>query len=110
METKTPKYAGLYAPAVQAYLRTYDNGLSDGLGSELSAPYFGLPGWQKLDWSLAQINLNHSFTGSVIYDLCPSAMEGNLATAGMYCNKRAAFSAASSSDSYRASLFRIRLL
>jgi hypothetical protein len=67
-ETKTPKH-GLYALIAYTYSRTYDNGLSDGLGSELSAPYFGLPGWQKLDWSLAQINLNHSFTGSVIYDL-----------------------------------------
>jgi hypothetical protein len=67
-ETKTPKY-GLYALLAYTYSRTYDNGLSDGLGSELSAPYFGLPNWQNLDWSLAQINLNHSFTGSVIYDL-----------------------------------------
>jgi hypothetical protein len=67
-ETKTPKH-GLYALLAYTYSRTYDNGLSDGLGSELSAPYFGLPNWQKLDWSLAQINLNHSFTGSVIYDL-----------------------------------------
>jgi hypothetical protein len=67
-ETKTPKH-GLYALIAYTYSRTYDNGLSDGLGSELSAPYFGLPNWQKLDWSLAQINLNHSFTGSVIYDL-----------------------------------------
>ncbi len=48
---------------------TYDNGLSDGLGSELSAPYFPLPNWQNLDWALSQINLDQSFTGSVIYDL-----------------------------------------
>jgi len=47
----------------------YDNGLSDGLGSELSAPYFPLPNWQNLDWALSQINLDQSFTGSVIYDL-----------------------------------------
>ena len=67
-ETKTPKY-GLYALLAYTYSRTYDNGLSDGLGSELSAPYFPLPNWQNLDWSLSQINLNHSFTGSVIYDL-----------------------------------------
>ncbi|MGA2672781.1 MAG: carboxypeptidase-like regulatory domain-containing protein [Terracidiphilus sp.] len=67
-ETKTPKY-GLYALAAYTYSRTYDNGLSDGLGSELSAPYFPLPNWQNLDWSLSQINLNQSFTGSVIYDL-----------------------------------------
>jgi len=35
----------------------------------LSAPYFPLPNWQNLDWSLSQINLDNSFTGSVIYDL-----------------------------------------
>jgi hypothetical protein len=67
-ETKTPKY-GLYALFAYTYSRTYDNGLSDGLGSEVSAPYFPLPNWQTLDWSLSQINLNNSFTGSVIYDL-----------------------------------------
>jgi hypothetical protein len=67
-ETKTPKY-GLYALFAYTYSRTYDNGLSDGLGSELSAPYFPLPNWQNLDWSLSQINLDQSFTGSVIYDL-----------------------------------------
>jgi hypothetical protein len=67
-ETKTPKH-GLYALVAYTYSHTYDNGLSDGLGSELSAPYFPLPNWQRLDWSLSQINLNHSFTGSVIYDL-----------------------------------------
>jgi hypothetical protein len=67
-ETKTPKH-GLYALIAYTYSRTYDNGLSDGLGSELSAPYFPLPNWQKLDWSLSQINLDNSFTGSVIYNL-----------------------------------------
>jgi len=67
-ETKTPKY-GLYALVAYTYSRTYDNGLSDGLGSELSAPYFGLPNWENLDWSLSQINLNQSFTASFIYDL-----------------------------------------
>ena len=67
-ETKTPKY-GLYALVAYTYSRTYDNGLSDGLGSELSAPYFPLPNWQNLDWSLSQINLNQSFTASFIYDL-----------------------------------------
>ena len=67
-ETKTPKH-GLYALVAYTYSRTYDNGLSDGLGSVLSAPYFPLPNWQKLDWSLSQINLDNSFTASVIYDL-----------------------------------------
>jgi hypothetical protein len=67
-ETKTPKY-GLYALVAYTYSRTYDNGLTDGLGSVLSAPYFPLPNWENLDWSLSQINLDQSFTGSVIYDL-----------------------------------------
>ncbi len=39
------------------------------MGSLLSAPYFPLPNWQSLDRGLSQINLNNSFTGSVIYDL-----------------------------------------
>ena len=67
-ETKTPKY-GLYALFAYTYSHTYDNGLSDGLGSLLSAPFFPLPNWQTLDWALSQINLNNSFTGSIIYDL-----------------------------------------
>ncbi|HLI76912.1 MAG TPA: hypothetical protein VKV02_08195, partial [Acidobacteriaceae bacterium] len=67
-ETKTPKH-GLYALLAYTYSHTYDNGLTDGLGSELSAPYFPLPNWENLDWSLSQINLNHSATGSVLYDL-----------------------------------------
>jgi hypothetical protein len=67
-ETKTPKH-GLYALIAYTYSRTYDNGLTDGLGSLLSAPYFPLPNWENLDWSLSQINLNHSFTASFIYDL-----------------------------------------
>jgi hypothetical protein len=67
-ETKTPKY-GLYGLLAYTWSHTFDNGLSDGLGSLLSAPYFPLPNWQKLDWGLSQINLNNSFTGSVIYDL-----------------------------------------
>jgi hypothetical protein len=67
-ETKTPKH-GLYALVAYTYSRTYDDGLSDGLGSELSAPYFPFPNWQSLDRSLSQINLNNSFTGSIIYDL-----------------------------------------
>jgi hypothetical protein len=67
-ETRTAK-AGLYALVAYTYSHTYDNGLSDGLGSANGAPYFPLPNWQKLDWGLSQINLNNSFTASVIYDL-----------------------------------------
>ncbi len=67
-ETKTPKY-GLYALFGYTFSHTYDNGLSDGLGSLLSGPYFPLPNWQNLDWAYSQIHLAHSFTASVIYDL-----------------------------------------
>ncbi len=69
IKAETKSSHGLYALVAYTYSRTYDNGLTDGLGSELSAPYFPLPNWQNLDWSLSQINLDQSFTGSVIYDL-----------------------------------------
>ncbi len=67
-ETKAPKH-GLYALVAYTYSKTYDDGLSDGLGSQLSAPYFPLPNWENLDHALSQINLDNSFTASVIYDL-----------------------------------------
>ncbi len=67
-ETKTPRY-GLYALVAYTYSHTYDNGLSDGLGSLLSAPYFPLPNWQNLDWAPSQLDLHNNFTASVIYDL-----------------------------------------
>jgi hypothetical protein len=51
------------------YSRTYDSGYTDGLSTPIGAPYFPLPDWRKLDWALSQINLNNSFTASVIYDL-----------------------------------------
>jgi hypothetical protein len=67
-ETKSTRY-GVYALFAYTYSHTYDNGLSDGLGSLLSAPYFPLPNWQNLDWAPSQIDLHHNFTGTVIYDL-----------------------------------------
>ena len=67
-ETKTSKY-GLYGLVAYTWSHTLDNGLSDGLGSLQSAPYFPLPNWEKLDHGLSQINLNNSFIASVIYDL-----------------------------------------
>ncbi len=67
-ETKSTRY-GIYALIGYTYSKTYDNGLSDGLGTNLGASYFPLPNWQNLDWALSQINLNNSFTASVIYDL-----------------------------------------
>jgi hypothetical protein len=67
-ETKSSRY-GVYALVAYTYSHTYDNGLSDGLGSLLSAPYFPLPDWQKLDWAPSQLDLHNNFTASVIYDL-----------------------------------------
>jgi hypothetical protein len=67
-ETKTAKY-GLYALVGYTYAHTYDNGLTDGLGSLLSAPYFPLPNWTKYDWAPSQIDVHNTFTASVIYDL-----------------------------------------
>ena len=59
-ETKTPRY-GLYALVAYTYSHTYDNGLSDGLGSLLSAPYFPLPNWQTLDWAPSQTRSSQQF-------------------------------------------------
>ena len=67
-ETKSARH-GLYALIGYTYARNYDSGYTDGLGSNLGATYFPLPGWQQLDWGLSQINLNHDFTASVIYEL-----------------------------------------
>jgi hypothetical protein len=67
-ETKSSRY-GIYALIGYTYSRTYDDGPTDGLGTTIGATYYPLPNWQKLDWALSQINLNHNFTASVIYDL-----------------------------------------
>ncbi len=67
-ETKNSR-SGVYALIGYVYSRTYDNGFSDALGTTIGATYYPLPNWQKLDEALSQINLNHNFTASVIYDL-----------------------------------------
>lgn len=67
-ETKSARY-GIYGLIGYTYSRAYDTGFSDGLGSIIGATYFPLPNWQKLDWGLSQINLNHNFTASIIYQL-----------------------------------------
>jgi hypothetical protein len=67
-ETKSSRH-GIYALIGYTYSRTYDTGFSDGLGTNYGATYFPLPNWQNLDWALSGINLNNSFTASVIYDL-----------------------------------------
>jgi hypothetical protein len=67
-ETKSSRY-GIYALVGYTYSRAYDNGFSDGVGTSVGAAYYPLPGWDKADWALSQINLNNNFTASVIYDL-----------------------------------------
>jgi hypothetical protein len=69
IKAETKSSHGLYALVGYTYSRNHDNGLTDGLGTPLGATYFPLPGWQQLDWGLSQINLNHTFTASVIYQL-----------------------------------------
>jgi len=43
--------------------------MPDGLGTNPGALYYPLPGYQKLDWGLSQLNLNDNFTASILYDL-----------------------------------------
>jgi hypothetical protein len=67
-ETRSNKY-GIYALLGYTYSQAHDNGFTDGLGSTLGATYYPLPNWEQLDWALSQINLNHVFTASIIYQL-----------------------------------------
>jgi hypothetical protein len=60
---------GLYALLSYTYSRAFDSGFPDGVGTLPGAMYWPLPGTQKLDWGLSQINLNNQFTASVLYDL-----------------------------------------
>jgi hypothetical protein len=67
-ETKSSRY-GIYALLGYTYSKTYDSGYSDGLGTNLGATYWPLPGTTKADWGLSQVNVNNQFTASVTYDL-----------------------------------------
>ncbi|HJT71994.1 MAG TPA: carboxypeptidase-like regulatory domain-containing protein [Terriglobales bacterium] len=67
-ETKSMRH-GLYALLGYTYSRNFDSGLTDGLGTNPGAMYYPLPGFQRMDWGLSQLNLNHSFTASVLYNL-----------------------------------------
>ncbi len=67
-ETKSARH-GLYALLGYTYSRTFDSGFADGVGTGTGSTYYPLPGTAKADWALSQINLNNSFTASVIYDL-----------------------------------------
>ena len=67
-ETKSARH-GIYALLGYTYSKTYDSGYSDGLGTNLGPTYWPLPGSQRLDWGLSQINVDHQFTASVTYAL-----------------------------------------
>jgi hypothetical protein len=67
-ETKSVRH-GIYALIGYTYARNFDSGMTDGLGTNVGAIFWPLPGTQKLDWGLSQLNLNDTFTASVLYDL-----------------------------------------
>ena len=67
-ETKSSKH-GLYGLLSYTFAKAWDSGLSDGLGSTAGGVYYPLPGTQKSDKAFSQIQLNHNFTTSIIYDL-----------------------------------------
>jgi hypothetical protein len=67
-ETKSAKH-GLYALIGYTHARALDTGFADGVGTGTGTTYYPLPGTAQNDWALSQISVNHSFTGSVIYDL-----------------------------------------
>ena len=68
VETKSSRH-GLYALLGYTWSRTFDSGFPDGVGTFPGATYWPLPGAEKLDWSLSQLNVDQQFTASVIYDL-----------------------------------------
>ena len=67
-ETKSSRH-GLYALLGYTWSHAMDNGLPDGLGSNVGADYWPLPGTSRADWGLSQLNVSQQFTASVIYDL-----------------------------------------
>ena len=67
-ETKNARH-GLYALLSYTYARTLDSGFPDGVGTSTGATYWPLPGTQKADWALSQIDLKHTLSASLIYDL-----------------------------------------
>jgi hypothetical protein len=67
-ETKSERH-GLYALLGYTWSRTFDSGMPDGLGTNPGAIYYPLPGTARLDWGLSELNLNDSFTASILYEL-----------------------------------------
>jgi Carboxypeptidase regulatory-like domain len=67
-ETKSAQH-GIYALIGYTHARNFDSGMPDGLGTNVGAIFWPLPGTQKLDWGLSQLNINDTFTASVLYGL-----------------------------------------
>jgi len=67
-ETKSARH-GIYALLSYTYARTFDSGFPDGVGTSTGATYWPLPGTQKADWALSQIDLKNNLSASVIYNL-----------------------------------------
>jgi hypothetical protein len=67
-ETKSARH-GLYALLGYTWARDFDSGLPDGLGTPPGALYWPLPGAKRLDWGLSELNLNDTFTASILYEL-----------------------------------------
>ncbi len=60
---------GLYALVSYTYSRNFDSGFPDNVGTSTGATYWPLPGTQRADWALSQIDLKHNLSMSVIYQL-----------------------------------------
>ncbi len=69
VKAETKSSHGLYALIGYTYSKALDNALSDGLGSNIGAMYYGLPNLGRADWGYSQIQLTHNFTANVVYDL-----------------------------------------
>ena len=67
-ETKSARH-GIYALLGYTWSHTFDSGFADGLGTSPGRNLLAAAGHSKADWGLSQLNLNHQFTASVIYDL-----------------------------------------
>ena len=80
LETRTTK--GLYALVAYTYSRTNDNGLTDGLGSVLSAPYFPLPTGKTLIGPYRKL-ISITASPAVSSTICPSAAASGSGATGI---------------------------
>jgi hypothetical protein len=69
VRAETKSSHGLYALVSYTYSKNFDSGMPDGLGSNIGALYYPLPGAATMDKGFSQINLTHNFTASVVYGL-----------------------------------------